>query len=194
MCAVPAGPKMFGMRKKLDLRPWQWLAAGPIPIPDVAGVLATFRPGTARVVCFSGPHTLCRAAGWGLKKGKPEQVTAYGSWWADAAVLADIGQRLAMFDGWLPDAMLQRAHTVQYRGAVALCEDWNDMGEMFRMELPVGQEIEGLVGISAPQPQYSGLDPKLGNTPILQGGAEQVFFKRTPELNSINPLWVYPER
>lgn len=68
------------------------------------------------------------------------------------------------------------------------------MGEMFRMELPVGQEIKGLVGISAPQPHRSSLDPKLGSTPILQGGAEQVFFKRTPELTSINPLWVYPER
>ena len=137
MCAVPAGPKIFGMRKELDPRPWQWLAASQIPITDVAGVLATFRPGTARVVCFSGPHTLYRAAGWRLKNGKPERVSAYGGWWADAAVLA---------------------------------------------------------GIGAPQPQHSGLDPKLGSTPILRGGAEQIFFKKTLKLNSINPLRVHSDR
>ena len=183
---------MVDMRKELDLTPGQWLAAGPIPIPDVAGVLATFRPGTARVVSFSGQHTLWRAAGWSSKDAK--QVSAYGSYWTDADVLVRIGQRLAMFDDWLPDAMLRRALTARYRGAIALCKDWNDMGEMFRMELPAGQELKGVAGISAPQAQHSGLDPELGSTPILQGGSEQIFFKKTYTLNSINPLWVYPDR
>jgi hypothetical protein len=120
-------------------------------------------------------------------------ASAYGSWWADEQVLAAIGAKISMFEKWLPQELLKRAWPAQYRGASALCEDWNDMREMFRLDLPAGQELVGLVGLAAPQPQKSTLDPKSRKTPMLQGGGEQVFFKRTSTLNSINPLWVYQE-
>ncbi len=99
-----------------------------------------------------------------------------------------------MFENWLPEELLRRALPAQYRGATALCEDWNDMREMFKLVLPPQEEITGLVGVAAAQPQKSTLDPKSRKTPMLQGGAEQVFFKKTRTLNSINPLWVYPDR
>jgi hypothetical protein len=76
----------------------------------------------------------------------------------------------------------------------ALCEDWNDMREMYKLDLPPGEEIIGLVGPTAPQPRLSTLNANSRATPMFRGEGEQVYFKRTRNLNSINPLWIYPIR
>src|SRR5918911_538294 len=165
------------MRETLSLLPAAWLSSSPIPIPHPASVLSAFKPGTVKVVRFIGPHRLYRAAGWDSTKGG--MASAYGSWWADEMTLVKIGQRINMFEDWLPKEVLQKAWPAQYRGAMALCEDWNDMQEMVKLELPSRNEIIGLVGIAAPQPQKSSLDPNARKTTLLQGGAEQVFFKKT---------------
>jgi hypothetical protein len=180
------------MRQEMPVLPAAWLTSAPIPINSPASILSAFKPGTAKVFRFAGPHSFYRAAGWDTKRGS--MASAYGSWWADTQVLAAIGAKISMFENWLPKDLLNRAWPAQYRGASALCEDWNDMKEMFRLDLPTGQELVGLVGLAAPQPQKSTLNPKSGKTPTLQGGGEQVFFKKTSTLNSINPLWVYQER
>jgi hypothetical protein len=178
------------VREELSISAINWLNAKPIVVADAASVLATFQsPAAAKVVKFSGPHTLYRAGGWDTNKGK--LASAYGSWWADELVLARIGSQLEKFETWLPPEMLKQAWPSQYRGVTALCEDWNDMREMFKMKLPAGETIEGLVGPTAPQPQRSKMNPKARNTPMLRGGAEQVFFKRSETLSRINPLWVY---
>jgi hypothetical protein len=145
-----------------------------------------------KVVKFKGPHTLYRAAGWDSTRG--EMASAYGGWWADEMELVKISQKLNKFENWLPEELLRKALPTQYRGATALCEDWNDMREMFKLQLPSSDEITGLVGIASAQPQKSTLNVRSRKTPMLQGGAEQVFFKKTQTLNSINPLWVYSER
>ena len=92
--------------------------------------------------------------GDGTRRGA--MASAYGSWWADASVLAGIGNRILKFEGWLPANLLRKAWPTQYRGAAALCEDWNDLREMFKLEIPSGQELIGLTGLTAPQPQNSG--------------------------------------
>jgi hypothetical protein len=43
--------------------------------------------------------------------------------------------------------------------------------------IPAGEVLQGLVGQTLQQPEYSHLDPKQRATPLLAGGAEQVFFK-----------------
>jgi hypothetical protein len=177
------------MREVVSVSPAVWLASGPIVIQNSASVLATFNPGTVKVVRFTGPHTLYRAGGWDSIKG--QLASAYGSWWADAVVLANIGRQLDKFENWLPTALIRQAWPAQYRGVAALCEDWNYMREMFRLELPVKDEIFGLVGLAAPQPQLSKMNPKARTTPMFKGGGEQVYFKKTFTLNSVNPLWVY---
>lgn len=177
------------MREDVSMVPAAWLASGPIVIHDAASVLATFNPGTVKVVRFYGPHTLYRAGGWDATKG--QMASAYGSWWADSLVLARIGNQLDMFEKWLPPELIRQAWPAQYRGLAALCEDWNDMREMFRMELPFKEELFGLAGQAAPQPQNSKMNPKARTTPMFKGGGEQVYFKKTHTLNSINPLWVY---
>ncbi|MBI5256548.1 MAG: hypothetical protein HY855_08620 [Burkholderiales bacterium] len=173
------------------MSPAVWLASGPIVIHNAASVLQAFQPGTTRVVRFIGPHRLYRAAGWDAKSGR--MASAYGSWWADEHALAQIGARIERFEGFLPPELLKRAWPAQFRGAAALCEDWNDLREMFRLDLPPREELTGVVGLAAPQPQRSTLDPAQRRTPLLAGGGEQVFFKRTPALNAINPLWVHAE-
>jgi hypothetical protein len=115
----------------------------------------------------------------------------YGSWWADELILCTIGARLEKFESWLPPDLVRKAWPVQYRGAVALCEDWNDMREMFALQLPPGEMITGLSGIAAAQPKRSHMNPAARSTPTLPGGGEQIYFKRTHSLNSVNPLWVY---
>ncbi len=181
------------MREQLSENPMTWLTSSPMPIQAsfANGILATFKPGTAKVVKFKGAHKFYRAAGW---DAKGQMASAYGSWWADEIELTKLNAKLSQFQNWLPDELLKKALPAHYRAATALCEDWNDMREMFKLVLPHSDEITGLVGIAAAQPQFSSLDPKSKKTPMLPGGAEQVYFKRTPKLNSVNPLWVYSER
>ncbi|MES9854839.1 MAG: hypothetical protein ABW170_23770 [Candidatus Thiodiazotropha sp. L084R] len=180
------------MRSELAISPSDWLKEHPISIQNPASILSAFKPVAIKVVKFKGPHRLYRASGWDSNRG--QIASAYGSWWADERVLAKLAQRIDMFKNWLPDELRRKALPIQYRGATALCEDWNDMREMFSLKLPAGQEITGLVGIASEQPKLSSLDPNSRHTPMLQGGAEQVYFKRTPTLNSVNPLWVYSEK
>lgn len=178
------------MRQDIGITPAAWLASGPIVIDNPTAVLATFdASSTPRVVKFTGSHTLYRAGGWDTNKGV--LASAYGSWWADEVVLARIGSELEKFETWLPPEMLKQAWPAMYRGVTALCEDWNDMRDMFRMEIPSGDSIEGIVGSTAPQPQRSKMNPGSRSTPMLRGGAEQIYFKRTQSLNTVNPLWIY---
>lgn len=179
------------MRQEQTLSPSVWLASGPISIANPSVVLQTFRAGTAKVVRFIGPHRLYRAAGWDAKSGR--MASAYGSWWSDENALVQIAARIERFEGFLPPELLKRAWPAQYRGAAALCEDWNDMREMFRLDLPAREELTGVVGLAAEQPQRSTMDPAQRRTPMLPGGGEQVYFKRTASLSAINPLWVYAE-
>ena len=180
------------MREQLSVSPKEWLLSQPIPIPFASSVISAYRPNSLKVIKFKGPHNFYRAAGWDSTKG--ELASAYGGWWADESELVKINSRLSMFENWLPKELMRKALPAQYRGATALCEDWNDMREMFKLVLPVSDEIIGLVGIAAKQPLNSKYDPRSPNTPMLPGGAEQVFFKKTKTLNSINPLWVHSER
>lgn len=176
------------MRQEQTLSPSVWLASGPIAIARPGAVLDAFAGGTVRVVRFVGPHRFYRAAGWDARSGR--MASAYGSWWADEAALARIGERLALYKGFLPPELLRLAWPAQFRAAAALCEDWNDLRELFVLDLPAREELTGVVGPAAPQPLRSRQDPARRDTRMLPGGIEQVFFKRTRTLNAVNPLWV----
>jgi hypothetical protein len=180
------------MKQELSISPTSWLPSGPVPIPYPNTILSGFLGSAAKVVRFTGPHRFYRAAGWDAKSNA--MASAYGGWWVEEMILVQIGAKISQFENWLPKNLLAEAWPAQYRGMTALCEDWNDMREMYRLELPIGQEILGLVGPVAPQPQRSTMDPNARTTPSFRGGGEQVYFKRTANLNSVNPLWVYPVR
>jgi hypothetical protein len=175
------------MRQEFSIAPAHWLTTPPIAIPNPSSILSGFH-GIARVIRFKGPHRFYRAAGWDSKNNA--MASAYGGWWVDEMILAQIGNKINQFENWLPKNLLAQSWPVQYRGMTALCEDWNDMREMYKLELPTGDEITGLVGPAAPQPKLSSMSPSR-TTPMFRGEGEQVYFKRSHNLNSINPLWVY---
>jgi hypothetical protein len=135
-------------------------------------------------VRYVGPHRFYRAAG---KDANGELASAYsGRWWADENVLIQIANRLATAENWMTSGESKRAWPAQYRVLMALSRDWNDMSEIFQLELPAGAVLEGLAGIAREQPEFSVKDP-LGrhrSNRFLTGGAEQVYFKVK------NPFWV----
>jgi hypothetical protein len=140
--------------------------------------------GTMQVYRYIGYHRFYRAAGLIAAGG---MAHAYeGGWWADESVLIEIAQKLERAKYWMTRPEKERAWPTHYRALVALSFDWNDMSEMFLLELPVGEEIEGLAGSAREQPEFSICDPHGRHNPnrILVGQAEQVFFKVK------NPLWI----
>ena len=149
---------------------------------DANSILPCFL-GQPQVLRYVGPHRFYRVAG---RKVDGDYATAYsGQWWADETVLLQISGRLERAQ-WMSEAEHLLAWPAQYRALTALSCDWNDMSEMFVLELPVGEELEGLVGLAREQPEFSVKDPmgRHDAKRILQGGAEQIFFKAK------NPLWV----
>jgi hypothetical protein len=147
-------------------------------------VLACYS-GPVQVYQYKGPHRFYRAAGL---NASGRMARAYGGeWWADESALIEIAQKLERAKYWMTRPEKERAWPAQYRALTALSVDWNDMSEMFVLELPVGEEIEGLVGAAKEQPEFSIGDPHGRHNPnrILVGQAEQVFFKVK------NPLWIY---
>jgi hypothetical protein len=149
---------------------------------------------------YTGPHRFYRAVG---RDARGRQANAYGgAWWADENVLIAIAGRLERA-AWLDAAERRRAWPVQYRVLTALCEDWNDMSEMFVLALPAGEVVEALAGPAAAQPEFSASDARHDPNRILAGGdprltrrkgysaagpIEQVFFTVK------NPLWIEPVR
>jgi hypothetical protein len=168
------------MRTPMAISPATWLTNPPSPISP-ARVLPNFRQ-RVRVCEFKGPEKFLRAAG--LSKSRGRLANPWGEWWTPREVLTRINMRLAQFEGWLPATELRRAVPAQYRALAAICRDWNDISEVWELFLPAGEVLQGLVGQALEQPEYSHLDPKQRATPMLAGGAEQVFFKVK------NPLWI----
>lgn len=153
-------------------------------MPNAGQILSCYS-GVVNVHRYTGPHRFYRAAG---NTAAGRLARAYGGeWWADESVLIDIAQKLERAKYWTSATERQRAWPAQYRALTALCGDWNDMSEMFKLELPPGEQIEGLAGPAKEQPEFSATDPHARHNAnrVLVGGAEQVFFKVK------NPLWVH---
>jgi hypothetical protein len=153
-------------------------------LPNMNNILACYS-GITRVYLYSGPHRFYRAAG---KTAKGDLARAYGGeWWADESVLLEIARKLESAQHWMTNSERERAWPAQYRALTALSRDWNDMSEMFMLELPVGEKIEGLAGLAKEQPEFSVYDPMKRHDPnrVFVGNAEQIFFKVK------NPLWIH---
>lgn len=168
------------MRTLMAISPAMWLANPPNPASP-ARVLPNFRH-PVQVYEFKGPERFLRAAGF--SKSRRGLANPWGEWWTPKEVLTRISMRLEQFEGWLPADELRKAVPARYRALAAICRDWNDLSEVWELSLPSGEVLQGLVGQALEQPEYSHLDPKQRTTPMLAGGAEQVFFKIK------NPLWV----
>lgn len=182
------------MRQEQTLSPSVWLAKGPMAIGNPSAVLQAFQPGTVRVVRFVGPHRLLRAAGWDATSGRPG--ANQGSWWADEQALALIGARLPQFEASLPPELQRNPWSAAQRGLATLCEDWAELREILRLDLPAREELTGVVGLAAVAPRRGGAGvarPGPAMPPATEG-AELAFFKRSASLSAINRVWIHAER
>jgi hypothetical protein len=66
------------VREEIPIGAETWLRGGPVVVPMPAKVLATFRPGAAKVVTFVGPHRLYRAADWDATRGGAQRRCSRG--------------------------------------------------------------------------------------------------------------------
>lgn len=140
--------------------------------------------GKVIVVNYGGTHRFYRAAGFNAK-GKAANAFS-GEWWADESFLVGIGGQLESSSAWVSQSGIYAAWPPPYKALMAISHDWDDACEIFALEIPFGQELEGLCGISKQQPEYSVNDPFKPYDPdrIYVDRPEQVYFAAS------NPLWI----
>ena len=133
------------------------------------------------VYTYQGPHRFLRAAG-ASSSGRP--ASHYGDWWVDQSVFLKMAGKMEQWEGWLTEAEIRQMTKENYRAITAICRDWNDFREMVILDLPAGEQLEGLVGPVQPQPEYSIRSADHDVNRYFIGGAEQVYFGWK------NPFWV----
>lgn len=171
---------MFG-----STSPATWLQSGPNGISDpavVSEILASFAAAPV-LTQLSGPEVLLRAVG---QDAKGKLASPYRGYWVRGSSLAPIFQNLGQFEGWLTEQELSTMAEWRYRAFTAVCINWNDFSEFAELRVPANESVPCLVGPVAPQPLLSSLPLSAPTTPVLRGGAEQVFFRG----GDANPLWV----
>jgi hypothetical protein len=118
---------------------------------------------------FVGPRRFYRAIG---------QRVYSGEWWFEE-------EQLLHLEGMTARVFFGRERTQAIRDALrevtAVSIEWNSFEELWRLELPPGERITGLVSRAAPQPRSQ----KNPGGRKLVGHTVQIFFPVK------NPLWVY---
>lgn len=163
----------------------EWLASGPNGIQNeafIAEILASFA-GLPRLAVLTGPETLLRAVGQN-ESGK--LANPYAGYWVRDSILAPIYRRLGQFDGWLQQQDLSAMAEWRYRALTAVCINWNNFSEFAELRLPAGETVPCLIGPVAPQPLHQSMDRALATTPVMRGGAEQIFFRG----GDASPFWI----
>ena len=153
-------------------------------LQNPADVLSRYA-GKVNVANYRGTHRFYRAAGFNAK-GKAANPFA-GDWWADESFLFEIGRQLESSSDWAAKSQINPALPFHYQALMAISHDWDDACEIFVLEIPVGQELEGLCGVARHQPEYSVNDPHQPYDPdrIYVDRPEQVYFAAS------HPLWVH---
>lgn len=131
--------------------------------------------GTIDSIELKGPMTLLRVVGHNNR-------VYGGEWWFEESLLQQIerGHSRILFGC----ARTQAVRAI-LREALALSFSWNKMTEVWALELPAGQSLQGFQSRAARQSLFYGL-PVSASTAnrMLVGGAKQFFFPVK------NPLWV----
>lgn len=125
---------------------------------------------------FAGPRKFVRGVG-------PNNLAFGGPWWFDEAFFVGQQQRLSSFP-FSRDQLRALVHQ-RVREGLAISVDWNPLAEMWMLEIPAGESLTGLWGVTKQQPVYSVKHPQHDPTHILRGGVLQAYFPVR------NPLWVF---
>jgi len=149
-----------------------------VPAEEAKKKLNEIRSGLASVARedYVGPRLFLRVVG-------PTTQRFYsGEWWFDAGLLdtLEAGFSRIYFDG----ADRKRALRDMLRELLAISHEWNQITEVWALELPPGQTIRGYAGPGTPQKLFANLPLSARGNRLLVGRARQVWFPVK------NPLWV----
>jgi hypothetical protein len=166
---------------------WLENSPGGLDHERVSAILASFS-GIPTLTSISGPEILLRAVGWIEKDGLPKhsRARAFSGYWVRQSMLLPLYGNLSQFEGWLTNQEQSSSAEWRYRALTAICLNWNDFDEFAEMHVPVGETIPCLIGPVAPQPLRDNMSIDSPRTPVLRGGAEQIYFRS----GDASPFWV----
>jgi hypothetical protein len=139
--------------------------------------------GLPQPAMVTGPRRLLRGTGKTPDGPQQGKQNPFGNWWFEEELLVRIANRLKP---WPMPADVKATLTHQrLRDALAVAVDWNPMVELWCLDIPAGETLSGLTGLTSPQPVVSGSsDPRHDPLWILRGGHIQFYFP------VVNPFWV----
>lgn len=158
---------------KMDLQ-----RSGKTPAQAAASKLAEIRSGLSgvpKVEELSGPRIFLRAVGAANR--------AYGGeWWFDASVLDTMEHAYSR----IYFSTAERAAVVRemLREVLAVSKEWNEMSEIWALELPVGEHLAAYSAPGTPQKLFASLPLSANGNRLLIGKVRQYYFPVK------NPLWV----
>jgi hypothetical protein len=124
---------------------------------------------------FTGPKLFLRVVG--------RNNSAYGGeWWFEADLLDNLKQAFSRI--YFGSADRKAALRDMLRELLAISKKWNEMTEIWALELPPGEMLVGYSGAGSPQKLFGGVPLTEKGNRMLVGKARQIFFPVK------NPLWV----
>lgn len=138
--------------------------------------------GLPQPATVAGPKRLLRGTGKTPAGPQQGEENPFGNWWFEEKLLIEIANRLKP---WPMPADIKATLTQQrLREAMAVALNWNPMVELWCLDVPPGQTLSGLTGLTSPQPVIGKGAPGHDPTWTLRGGHTQFYFP------VVNPFWV----
>jgi hypothetical protein len=129
---------------------------------------------------FTGPKLFLRAIG--RNKSGRDNSAYEGEWWFESDLLDSLKQAFSRI--YFRSADRKAALRDMLRELLAISKEWNDMTEVWALELPPGEMLVGYSGAGSPQKLFGGVPLTEKGNRMLVGKARQIFFPVK------NPLWV----
>jgi hypothetical protein len=124
---------------------------------------------------FTGPKLFLRVVG-------PANRAYSGEWWFDADL--QHGLEAAYSRIYFQSSDRKSAIRNMLRELLAVSTEWNAITEVWALELPAGETLNGFSGPGTPQALFASVPLTAKGNRLLPGGPRQIFFPVK------NPLWV----
>jgi hypothetical protein len=124
---------------------------------------------------FTGPKLFLRVVG-------PANRAFSGQWWFDAAIFDGLDRAYSRI--YFQAAERKAVIRDMLREMLAVSREWNEISQVYALELPPGALIVGYTGFGTPQQLVAKLPLTAKGNRVLVGRAKQIFFPLK------NPLWV----
>ena len=152
--------------------------SGKTPVQAAASKLAEIRSGLSGVPTvedLAGPRVFLRAVGAANR--------AYGGeWWFDARVLDNLEHAYSRI--YFSSADQAAVVRDMLREVLAVSKEWNEMTEIWALELPAREHLTAYSAPGTPQKLFASLPLTAYGNRLLIGRVRQYYFPVK------NPLWV----